>query len=286
VAYYRRFVMKGGAVRTNPGRGNKEIVRPAGEIDPRLHVPRFADRRILTIIYGLHPDCVGGTRYSADYPHHLVEVLRHSLGAEWQVLFLNACCGNINHINVHDPRQKSGPEESKRIGEKLALAALEALKKGTSLDGTLQAASKEVVCKLRRPAEEDIREAEKLLKPGTKPARDPFGFNELYAPAALVLAKTKDKEHSAEIAALRIGTFALAFMPGEIFVELGREVEELSPFKPTRTIGLTNGSMGYIPTRRAYAEGGYEAGYRSARYESNNGHTWAKEAGEMLKAMK
>ena len=26
--------------------------------------------------YGLHPDCVGGTRYSADYPHHLTQVLR------------------------------------------------------------------------------------------------------------------------------------------------------------------------------------------------------------------
>jgi hypothetical protein len=77
----------------------------------------------------------------------------------------------------------------------------------------------------------------------------------------------------------------MAFLPGEIFVELGREVEEASPFKPTRTIGLTNGAMGYIPTRRGYAEGGYEAGYRSARYEPENGHNWARTAAGLLKEM-
>lgn len=283
VAHYRRYVMKGGTVRTNPGRGNPNIVRPAGEIDPRVHVVRFADRRILLVIYGLHPDCVGGTRFSADYPHHLTEVLRHSLGADWRVLFLNACCGNINHVDVKNPKQKSGPEESKRIGERLALATLEALKKGTSLDGTLKAASTEVGCKLRRPPEADIREAEKLLKSDS--GKNAFGFNELFAPAVLVLARTKDREHQAEIAALKLGSFGLSFMPGEIFVELGREVEERSPLQPTRTIGLTNGSMGYIPTRRAYAEGGYEAGYRSARYEPENGHRWAQTAAKLLQEL-
>ena len=63
------------------------------------------------------------------------------------------------------------------------------------------------------------------------------------------------------------------------------EVEDGSPFRPTRTVGLCNGSMGYIPTRRAYAEGGYEAGYRSARYEPDTGHQWATKAGELLKGL-
>jgi hypothetical protein len=43
--------------------------------------------------------------------------------------------------------------------------------------------------------------------------------------------------------------------------------------------------MGYIPTRRGYAEGGYEAGYRSARYEPENGHRWARTAIELLKGL-
>lgn len=286
IARYRRFVMKDGSVRTNPGRGNANVVRPAGEIDPRLHVLRFESNRILMVIYGVHPDCVGGTQYSADYLHHLTEVMRHALGAEWRVIFFNACCGNINHIDVNNPKQKSGPEESKRIGDTLALAALEALKKAELLQpAPLRARSKTVSCKLRKPSPEDVKAAEEMLRTFKETGKNPFGFNDLYAPAAVVLAKTKDREHTAEIAALRLGSFGLATMPGEIFVELGREVEEASPFKPTRTIGLTNGAMGYIPTQRGYAEGGYEAGYRSARYEPDNGHNWAKAAAELLRAM-
>jgi hypothetical protein len=285
VAHYRRFVMKDGSVRTNPGRNNPSVVRPAGEIDARVHTLQFTTNRILLVTYGLHPDCVGGTRYSADYPHHLTEVLRHALGAAWRVIFFNACCGNINHINVRDAKQRSGPEESRRIGERLALAVLDSLKKGRALEPMLTAQTREVVSRLRRPRPEDVKQAEEMLRNPKAPGRNPFGFNELYAPAALVLARTKEREHRAEIAALRLGSFCLAFMPGEIFVELGREVEAASGLRPTRTVGLTNGALGYIPTRRGFAEGGYEAGYRSARYEPDTGHRWAAAAADMLKAM-
>lgn len=286
VAHYRRYVMKDGSVRTNPGRNNPSVVRPAGEIDPRVHVLRFDTNRVLAVIYGLHPDCVSGIRYSADYPHHLTETLRHALGAQWRVLFLNACCGNINHVDVRNAKQRSGPDESRRIGQALAVAALDALKRGQPLaTNPLTAQTRAVTCRLRRPRPEDVKLAEQLLRNPKQPGKNPFGFNDLYAPAALVLARTKDREHRAEIAALRLGTFGLAMMPGEIFVELGREVEAASGLRPTRTIGLTNGGMGYIPTRRGFVEGGYEAGYRSARYEPDTGHRWAAAAAEMLKTM-
>lgn len=279
VARYRRFLMKNGRVRTNPGRNNPEVVRPAGEIDPRVHTLRFADSRVLTVIYGCHPDCVGGTRYSADYPAHLTEALREEVGRDWRVVFLNACCGNINHIDVNNPAQKSGPDESRRLGRTLAGAVVTALERGEPLlVDRLVAKSAKVSSRLRRPKAEEVAEAEERLRTG----RNPFEFNGLFAPAALILAKTQDREHAAEIAALRLGSFGLAFMPGEIFVELGREVEAASPFKPTRIIGLTNGSMGYIPTAKGYEEGGYEAGYRSARYEPDTGHRWAAQAAKLL----
>jgi neutral ceramidase len=286
IAFCRRYVMKDGSVRTNPGRNNPQVVRPAGAIDPRVHVLNFTAQRILIVLYGLHPDTVSGNHYSADFPHHLTQVLRHALGEAWRVLFLNTCCGNVNHINIHDAKQRSGPRETRRIGETLALAVLAALKKGEHIeDPRLAAQTREVTCRLRRPRAEDVKQAEQLLRHYQQTGANPFGFNELYAPAALVLDRTQDRQHRAEIAALRLGSFGLATMPGEIFVELGEEVEKASPFRPTRTIGLSNGAMGYVPTRRAYAEGGYEAGYRSARYEDDTGHRWARVAGEMLQAL-
>ena len=152
IAFYRRYVMKDGSVRTNPGRNNPMVVRPAGQIDPRVHVLNFTSQRILAVFFGMHPDCVSGTQYSADYPYHMTQVLRHSLGDAWRVIFLNTCCGNINHININNAKQRSGPDESRRLGETLAQAVLAALKQGDELkDPQLGAQTREVTCRLRRP---------------------------------------------------------------------------------------------------------------------------------------
>ena len=46
--------------------------------------------------------------------------------------------------------------------------------------------------------------------------------------------------------------------PVELFCEIAIEVRETSPFKNTFYFGLTNGSLLYLPTKKAFAEGGYE----------------------------
>jgi hypothetical protein len=130
-----------------------------------------------------------------------------------------------------------------------------------------------------------VKRADEFLPAGQPPDPRGLGFNDIYAPAVRILDRTTDREHIAQIGAMRLGPFGLAFVPGEYFVELGREVEAASPLRPTRTIGLTNGAMGYIPTRRAFAEGGYEVNYRSARYEPDTGHRWAETAGGLLKGL-
>ena len=47
-------------------------------------------------------------------------------------------------------------------------------------------------------------------------------------------------------------------LAGEVFVELGIHAKKHSPFGSTMIGGYTNGNMGYIPTRSAFDEGGYE----------------------------
>ena len=47
-------------------------------------------------------------------------------------------------------------------------------------------------------------------------------------------------------------------MPGEIFVQLGLAIKDGSPFVTTTINELANGSVGYVPTRQAYAQGNYE----------------------------
>jgi len=59
---------------------------------------------------------------------------------------------------------------------------------------------------------------------------------------------------------MRLGDLAVVFMPGEPFVETALEIERLSPFKHTIVVAFAESSIGYVPPRRAFEEGGYEIG--------------------------
>ncbi|MER3406109.1 MAG: hypothetical protein C4289_13895 [Chloroflexota bacterium] len=61
-----------------------------------------------------------------------------------------------------------------------------------------------------------------------------------------------------EVQALRIGDAAVVALPGEIFVELGLAIKAQSPFATTLLAELANDYIGYVPTTRAFHEGGYE----------------------------
>jgi hypothetical protein len=46
--------------------------------------------------------------------------------------------------------------------------------------------------------------------------------------------------------------------PVEMFCEIAMGIREKSPFKQTFYFGYTNGWFGYLPTAKAFEEGGYE----------------------------
>ncbi len=72
-------------------------------------------------------------------------------------------------------------------------------------------------------------------------------------------------------------------LPGEIFVELGLAIKQDSPFKHTIVAELANGSIGYIPARRSYAQGNYEV--VSARCAEGSGERLVDAAVGLLKAL-
>jgi neutral ceramidase len=72
-------------------------------------------------------------------------------------------------------------------------------------------------------------------------------------------------------------------LPGEIFTELGLAIKLDSPFPHTIIAELANGSIGYIPSRRAYEQGNYEV--VSARCAQGSGERLVDAAVKMLKAL-
>ena len=103
VSFVRRFRMKDGSVRTNPGVNNPDILHPIGEIDDRVSVLRF-DREggdsIALVHFANHPDVVGGCKVSADWPGFLCQTVEKALD-NTTCIFFNGAQGDINHVNVH-----------------------------------------------------------------------------------------------------------------------------------------------------------------------------------------
>jgi hypothetical protein len=285
VAFIRRYLMRDGSIRTNPGRGNPDIVRPVGTIDPKIRILCFEPAKVLLVNYALHLDCIGGTQHSADFPYHLTEAIRESMGAEWNVVFLNGCCGNINHIDVKNVGQKSGYEESRRIGRELAGATVQALKTSEFLEiDSLDARTRVVGCKLREIPPEVRDQAAREIQEGVDFAKK--NFNEPHVAAAYVLSRTRDRTHPAEVMAMRIGPVGLVGLPAEVFVEISKQIQTSSPLDPTLVCELANGCMGYVPHYVGYAEGGYEANYISARYAPGTGEEWAAAAIGLCREMR
>lgn len=60
------------------------------------------------------------------------------------------------------------------------------------------------------------------------------------------------------ISVARIGEVAIAGFSGELFHEIGKAIKAASPFSRTLILTHCNGGSGYLVTKDAYAEGGYE----------------------------
>lgn len=282
VTFIRRYLMKDGTVRTNPGRANPNIVRPIGQIDPKVNVLSFHTTRISLVSHGLHCDCVSGSKFSADYPYHLAESMREELGGDWNVVYLNACSGNINHINVNDKNQRSSYEESRKIGKILAKAALRAYKRSVEVKiDRVNSRVKQVQCPIRKVPEEVYEWAKAEMRKDSDKASK-RNFNELTPRSVIRLAETKEQSRIAEVIVLSIGPVGIVGLPAECFVELGRDIQNHSLMDSTWVIGLTGGSMGYVPHPRGYREGGYEATYSSAPLSPETPMLWCDVAISML----
>jgi hypothetical protein len=84
IAFNRRFRLRDGSVRMNPGIGNPEIVATVGPADPECVLIAFEGEAeapaAFLVNFPLHLDTTGGTSYSADYPAALLRRLESRFG--------------------------------------------------------------------------------------------------------------------------------------------------------------------------------------------------------------
>ncbi len=287
ISFNRRYLMKDGTVRFNPGVLNPDIVRPVGPIDPDVGILYFettCGKPIAVLVnFAMHLDTVGGTEISADYPYFMGKVLKKLLGDGTMVFFGLGTCGNINHINVKSPETLKGFGRTERIGYALAASVIRELP-ALAGDDVRHLVSKSETLSLKIP-EYTPEQVEQAKINARKKSDNEASTPEIReAMKILRIQERHGKPIEAEVQVFGLGDVGIVALPGEIFVELGLQIKERSPFKHTLILTLANNSIGYIPTAEAFKQGAYEV--EVSRITAGEGERLAETAVRLLKMAK
>ena len=281
ISFLRRYRMKDGTIRTNPGVNNPDIAEPIGSLDETvrvLRIRRAAAPDIAAVNFATHPDVVGGEMISGDWPAFVRRTFeRAEPGA--RCIFFNGAQGDVNHVCT-DPRPGEreglhpdfddvdrGYEHARHMGRTVAAAALSVWGKCEPVAaGPLRSAVRSISVPLQRPKPDELplaREYDRLHREG-RDGEIPFTGMALTTAVAeagrMLLLENGPDSFELPLSVVSIGdAVAFAGIPGEPFTEIGRAIRGRSPFRMTVCTCLTNGSCGYFPVSSAYAEGGYEA---------------------------
>ena len=304
ISFVRRFRMKDGSCRTNPGVGNPDILHPIGDVDERVNVLRF-DREqdsLVLVNFGCHPDTVGGSLVSGDWPGFLRRRLEKSLD-NVKCIFFNGAQGDVNHVNVnakggdfndtfHDfDDVDRGYGHARHMGNVVAGAVLQVYDKVNYTDvNSLRFLTKTAVLPSNMPTAEQLPLARKYneLHLAGKDAEIPFQGMELttvVAEAARMLRLENGPESfKLPLYGIAIGDVSLVGIPGEPFTSVGRGLKEAKGWDLVLPVALLNGYAGYFPSRNAYDEGGYEA--RSSSYKAGVAEQIVEEGTDLLKQLR
>ena len=287
VSFIRRFRMKDGSVRTNPGVDNPDILHPIGDVDTRVNVLRFdrEDGETLVLVnFGNHPDVVGGCKISADWPGFLRKTVEKVLD-DTKCIFFNGAEGDVNHVNVH-PRGgyrtdmfmdfddvARGYKHAQYIGRVVAAGVLQAYDKVQYTDvDTLHGLQRTISIPSNMPTPEELADAHRIndLHNAGKDNELPYE-GMLLTTAVAEAARMVRLEHGPEffdmdLIGVAIGPVAMIGIPGEPFNGIGLGLKDAKEWELVLPCCLTNGSQGYFPMQDAYDEGGYEA--RSSNFKA------------------
>ncbi|HEX3658303.1 MAG TPA: hypothetical protein VHV55_21115 [Pirellulales bacterium] len=262
-------------VRMNPPAGSPDLLEPAGPTDPEVAFlsVQAKDGRPIALLanYSLHyVGGVGGADNSADYFAVFADRIQQLLNADrldppFVGIMSNGTSGDINNINFRNPRGRQPPyEQMRRVADEVAAEVLRVQQTIKFHDWVpLGIVQRELKLATRRPSAELIERAKKLVSGELKPVHK---LDEAYARRTLAMAEGP-AEVTIVLQALRIGDVGIATSPFETFAETGLEIKARSPWHPTFTIELANGSYGYLPTPEQHRLGGYETWLGTNRVE-------------------
>jgi len=215
-------------------------VNPDGPVDRQIGLLRLErpDGTLIGLVanYAVHGTALGGgnKQISGDVPGLAAAYVERKLGAP--LLFINGAEGNVAPLysvgsNINDPRLK---QYDRLLGDRILAA-----------NASIAETTTKVVFSLGKTVIET-------------PRRAGLGW-----PDELALYASVSEQGVHQV---RVPVYSLTInhdtviwaAPLELFSQIALNIRHASPFANTFYYGLTNGSLLYMPTKAAFAEGGYE----------------------------
>ena len=304
ISFVRRYRMKDGSVRTNPGIGNPDILEQLGKPDDQVHVLRFDRESAETLVlmhFGSHPDTVGGCKFSADWPGFARRILEQAIpgtkaiffnGAEGEVGVQNVrpVSGDMNGLALDFDDVYRGYESTENLGRCVAGAVMQIYGRVEYVDVERIACARRTI---RVPAnvptlgELPLAREYAALHEAGQDEKIPYTGMQLTTVVAEALRMVRladgPEYFEMDLSGVAIGPVAFVGVPGEPFAGVSFGLEEAPGWGTVFTVCNANGKEGYFPMQDAYDEGGYEA--RSSAFKAGVAELIIEEGKALLRTL-
>lgn len=230
---------------------------PTSPVDPEATIIAFErpdGSRFATLVhFACHPVVLGSDNrdITADWVGEMYRAVEQETGAP--CLFLQGGAGDINPYLDKTPLSDGGMDAMRAVGKECATAVLRALPTITASE----------------VAQPHLAYREEMVEVGTRwDFQDPEQqkiFRAVYGGMFDRYFDDLEADLRVPLSVLAINdNLALAFMPGELFVQFQLDLKSKSPVRDTLLVGYANDFHIYFPTIKDAAAGGY--GGTSATY--------------------
>lgn len=255
-------------------RGNKE------EVDPELGIIKVQDLKDKVKAIFLNFSCHGtvldanNLLISADYPAYIYKFLSE-VYPDAIILFTNGAAGDINIGYSADDSalgEKMGIrtfENADKIGKKICNKVVSVINDIPINNKELLVYKKKIIklpFKTQLPQKHELEERiikrqNSIDKISDKSKKKKLQIKQIYD--GIILEKMKSQYNNSgflntEIDILRINDAILVTVPGELFCELGLKIKKMLSPKIAMIVDYANDYISYIPTKKAFSQGGYE----------------------------
>lgn len=272
------------------------VVRHETDADNEMQLlmfDRVNGKDILLMNWQCHVTAAGGREKTVISPD-FVGALREKLEKEANVHFAyhQGAAANIepNSYIESEPDHRDYKNHGAMIAD-VALGALGNLNKVPG--GKVRAVKKTVTCTHDLDVSKyDLTQAQQIadLKNADEFDRAKmlcieYGYNSPYHAGAVVSrSKRTETESTMDISALAIGDIGFAVAPYEMFDTNGQQIKEKSSYTMTFVCAYSNGRYGYIPSKIAWPNGGYEVD--TCKYVEGTGEMLSDELVKLLDQLK